>query len=802
MLSLKEKSSDRRTFLRICVLRAYRVKRTLTNMPPYSQNQHREPSDTPRHKNEGSVKLARERAEVLSRREISETPRPLDSRWAATRDDGRDYTPRETTRTMYNGPPQRTMQPMRPPPAVWKTTPYSSAPVSPVSSIDDFTATPKAQRDRGEMTQNFRFPQVPMSTTSSPQRLGRNRNQQAWQQAPHEQHLNSPARSLPKPNRAQAAVVQPAAEQRNALGMNPTRLANPYEGQSVYSRPSEPRTPPAHHGIVRQASLGKRGKPTLTSIRTLEMREDYAGPKSPRANTIDALSAAVTAGMASSPGQQTSRSLAKSSIRMPFADDSPPSSPLQPPQVFEGSPGSGNSRHSSNPLLGVDHRPGMSDRIPSSRRPPRLNIEAVREAEGRGSTTSLAELIRRATKLASNLDRGKTASTLGMLDMFNASEKGARASGSISDMLSAFPEPGTTPTSANGGRYPPGSSHLRNAELVSRDSESEKPARSCCGMSLTAFIIAILILIILIAAAVIIPIFLIVIPRTKNASTGLAHCSTSHPCQNMGISVVRNNTCSCVCTNGYTGDHCQLGIDAECITTDVTIEGKNYNSATAGNLIPAILTGASQNFSITLNSTALLSLFATNNLSCITENSLINFNVQTQNQKRFLPIDPQQRTDLEIVSTTIKPAPTDRPMIADLNPRAPQSSTIASINGIVFQTSTMTSATPSAASSTSSSPSSSTSSITPVSAKTLSFAQVVVLYVFEQSNTLSIAVNAQQTMQSYLANVGGDANGTLSVGYKDLQLSADFARFEVLWANGSTVGGVQNRRWVEIEDGT
>lgn len=54
--------------------------------------------------------------------------------------------------------------------------------------------------------------------------------------------------------------------------------------------------------------------------------------------------------------------------------------------------------------------PMMSDKRPGARKPARLDMDAVRVAEGRGSLSSLSDLIRRATKLASNLDRGKTAS--------------------------------------------------------------------------------------------------------------------------------------------------------------------------------------------------------------------------------------------------------------------------------------------------------------------------------------------------------------------------------------------------------
>ena len=51
-----------------------------------------------------------------------------------------------------------------------------------------------------------------------------------------------------------------------------------------------------------------------------------------------------------------------------------------------------------------------SSRIPGRRLPPRLNLDAVRDAEARGSLTSLPDLIRRATKLAAVLETGRPGS--------------------------------------------------------------------------------------------------------------------------------------------------------------------------------------------------------------------------------------------------------------------------------------------------------------------------------------------------------------------------------------------------------
>lgn len=62
------------------------------------------------------------------------------------------------------------------------------------------------------------------------------------------------------------------------------------------------------------------------------------------------------------------------------------------------------------------------------RRPPKLNLNAVRDAEARGSLTSLPDLIRRATKLASMMNEGKRPeSRLNDLNSFSmeGSEKGS-----------------------------------------------------------------------------------------------------------------------------------------------------------------------------------------------------------------------------------------------------------------------------------------------------------------------------------------------------------------------------------------
>ena len=58
---------------------------------------------------------------------------------------------------------------------------------------------------------------------------------------------------------------------------------------------------------------------------------------------------------------------------------------------------------------------------PTPRRPKPIDVDRVKRAESRGSLTSLTDLIRRATKVKNNLEKGRTASRLGMLDFFSSS---------------------------------------------------------------------------------------------------------------------------------------------------------------------------------------------------------------------------------------------------------------------------------------------------------------------------------------------------------------------------------------------
>jgi hypothetical protein len=496
-----------------------------------------------------------------------------------------------------------------------------------------------------------------------------------------------------------------------------------------------------------------------------------------------------------------------SSFRFPFASPTRSRSSSEYELELEKPPLVSYGSRSRSPLLSPDDGmpsplseqhfetpSSMSNRIPPSQRPPRLNLDMVRESESRGSLTSLPDLIRRATRLAANLDRGKTASRLGMLDMFSGSEKLNRdktdaqsTRGSLSDMLSAFPAPGTTPTVDR---------LASDSAAANKSSEAgqKKQGRRCCGMSIRMFIVICSVLVVLIAAAVLVPIFLIVIPEQHQAQheaasqAALSDCSASFPCSNGGVSLISNNICSCICVNGFTGAQCTTGEDPGCITSDVMSGSTSISNATLGASIPRLLTGSQSNFSIPLNSTSILSLFSANSLSCTSENALVTFNSQSSKSKRFYIVSGEEPVRNEIKSHG--PAPTVRARVFVPMIERRDSDTVATSAGIVFQQSSTATA---ASSQTAMSIPSSTPYVAPNgqsasrSQDTLDFARVAVLYLLEQTSNLDAAIKAQQSIQDLFLQ--SNMNSTVALNFGGLNITADFDSYALTFGNGTVVGG-------------
>ncbi|CAK3777432.1 hypothetical protein DOTSEDRAFT_48471 [Lecanosticta acicola] len=407
---------------------------------------------------------------------------------------------------------------------------------------------------------------------------------------------------------------------------------------------------------------------------------------------------------------------------------------------------------------------GLSERA-GRRRPPRLNVDMVRDAEARGSLTSLPDLIKRATKLASNLDRGKTASRLGT-HWFDGTGDEKRRSGNINDMLSEFPPPGTPNGTRRDGRYSltHWSSRLRHSALPSDSDAGEvrKRKRRCCGIPMWLFLLLLLVLILLAAAAVVVPVMLLVVvpDSNKGSANQVSSCQMRSKCENDGANVIGSDgKCECLCVNGYTGSTCSEHSEQGCASAAMG----PTNNASVGEAIPRLLRGADSNFSIPLDEQELLGLFSSSELTCNQQNALVTFN--SQSSKRAL------------IEVRI-PTPT-------LDERADgTASPLVTSSGIVEASGTPT------LSATSSAPTA-TVSVTDRTRTALDFARVVVLYILQDSGRLNDAATAQENLQTYFTS--GLTDSGQSINAQNLSLgngfSCDVTGFTISTSNGTIVGG-------------
>ncbi|EED13886.1 conserved hypothetical protein [Talaromyces stipitatus ATCC 10500] len=511
--------------------------------------------------------------------------------------------------------------------------------------------------------------------------------------------------------------------------------------------------------ILRQASLGKRGKPSLRSIsrppnRQPSLKEDKSSD--------------------SSLGYSTNSQQRRASVDSVSSDSDSDSVDLEKERIEIE-----NEQKARSIGMGFGlGRPGagMSSRKPNSHRPPELDLNAVRSAEAQGSLTSLPDLIRRATKVASNLEHGRTASRLSMFNMFDfgTQKKQPRASqhrssASLSDILASFPPPRT--------RTPDDS--VRTSWPYAPTNAAEK--------SRLLFIFVLLVVLCIIAAAVVIPIVLVVLPRNRQHPASAATnttlpptCEQKLPCLNGGVSVRTGGTCSCVCVNGFSGTQCGTASDGSCTTTKTAMSG----NTTIGSSLPNLFAESEADFNIPLNETEILSLFNANNVSCTVQNALVEFAGLPSSKVRRRRGSPVDNREVEPTAPIASSGPqvldaTYVPPILSI-PAATASSATQYAGAMKTATATTTTA--------SASPSAS-ATLSAAAARVYEFARVAILFIFEQTQDIDAASTAQNEIDLYLLskNIGTDTNMKMSL-TKPQSFIISFTDFTITLSNGTVVG--------------
>ncbi|KAL2065877.1 hypothetical protein VTL71DRAFT_3547 [Oculimacula yallundae] len=455
-------------------------------------------------------------------------------------------------------------------------------------------------------------------------------------------------------------------------------------------------------------------------------------------------------------------------------------------------------------------------RLSAIRRPPRLDIDAVRDAEARGSLTSLPDLIRRATRLAAMMDRGKRPGSRLALDDFPSEDDFAREKemgmnndeknrqSGFSGMLASFPPPGVqTPVAETPTRplstWP---SAFDGQVDVGQKEKKEKKPRRCCGLPCWGFLLVLFILLIIIAAAVVVPLELLVLNKPASSKPVVTPETCQAPavtaCQNGGTAIVDNGACACICTNGFTGSTCTTANATGCTT--VTMPGSSFTNVTLGQSISRLIQGGPANYSIPLSEVTILARFNSANLSCATENALVTF--QGRSDRKGAADD----LVFSATSTSSTPAPTGVLTGRQL-PTGISSSLapIATSNGIVFDgsvnppTSPSTNSNPTTNTNTNpnsdlpSDPTLAIANTNPLATFALTeevfdFARIAVLYVLQQ-DALENAITAQSTLQTLFQRQQGFTNQAatnVSIGHGNV---VNFAAFQVAVGGAGFVGG-------------
>ncbi|KAH8662120.1 hypothetical protein BX600DRAFT_437539 [Xylariales sp. PMI_506] len=559
--------------------------------------------------------------------------------------------------------------------------------------------------------------------------------------------------------------------------------------ESVYSDDTDMR------GLVRSASIGRKGKPALVTTR----RSSDRGEMVPIVLPIQ-------------PPNDTAQPTT-------FNNDTSYIESSSSSEALNSGNGSkvGAAVTTDNNMLGAPEAASAAElrkmstsprpfRLSAIRRPPRLNIDAVREAEARGSLTSLPDLIKRATRLAAMMDKGRRpASRFDEMDFteemfardpekrFSVQHDYEKHQSGLSDMLAAFPPPAQAnirrsmresvatawplpfrkapPDGPNG---PGGNGDM---DLSQSDAYPEKQRRRCCGLPLWGFLLLMFILVCIIAAAVIVPVEFLVIQKqgqassTSQASTSLTACKAELTCANGGTNVITDGVCSCICSNGYTGTNCTISSTQGCTTTTVTSDNSTLTNVTIGEAIPRLVEVAQTNFSIPLSTTTILSKFNSANLSCVTENALVTFNGEYTTESDDVSEAALLKAE-SAASITISISPSETLTIVDPSVTGsvtvivstltePLTSTDSSFSAISTITLTQKSKTTGSSTATATSTAAASTSTFALSDQVTDFARIAVLYVL-QEETLSEATTAQSTLQSFFNDVDSSTGVSIS----------------------------------------
>ena len=275
--------------------------------------------------------------------------------------------------------------------------------------------------------------------------------------------------------------------------------------------------------------------------------------------------------------------------------------------------------------------------------------------------------------------------------------------------------------------------------------------RKCCGMRLAVFLCLIIAAALIVIVATVIPIVVLRAKHSTPTHVTVQQCQMTLSCQNGGASILVDSSaqCSCVCAAGFTGTRCE-NRDSAC----VAVQGGNNNTVIGSAIAPLIRvaeTNFTQQFNLSMQ--RLVHQFAAANVSCTSQNSLVNLNgttsalLNTESLSNLL----QEARDLEQIAEG--PVATHTSLLTVTHTTTlPLIVTSESTSSISFNTSTTTQ-TPTSTISLHTGTINTTTTQTGLSPRGLVFGRCVILVVVQEFGVQS-AAKVQEELQS--AVLGGN----------------------------------------------
>ncbi|KAK9323398.1 hypothetical protein V1517DRAFT_352244 [Lipomyces orientalis] len=124
-------------------------------------------------------------------------------------------------------------------------------------------------------------------------------------------------------------------------------------------------------------------------------------------------------------------------------------------------------------------------------------------------------------------------------------------------------------------------------------------------------------------------------PSPTAAALTASQCASMLPCENNGVSVVKDNTCACVCVGDFGGTVCDTVSNNACTIVTITGSTSSRNVTLGTSIAPLVSNETAQQFpSVSLDVRTIYRVFNSSGVSCASQNALVTFNGRSRSRRR------------------------------------------------------------------------------------------------------------------------------------------------------------------------